>query len=80
MFTGEKETEPAACKFCDVSEAWLTLLDFRDLPAYRSAVRKFRPDYLCHVGAHTDLASPGSVVAAACLGHPGGSRPLECFL
>ena len=36
-------------------EEWLVELDFRDAGAYESAVRKFRPDYLFHLGAHTDL-------------------------
>ena len=43
------------CSDIDVNEAWLNLLDFRDLDAYRCAVRSFRPDYLFHVGAYTDL-------------------------
>jgi dTDP-4-dehydrorhamnose reductase len=39
----------------DVNEEWLTGCDFRDLAAYREHVIRFRPDYLFHIGAHTDL-------------------------
>lgn len=39
----------------DVNEPWLSLLDFRDLAAYRRDVESFRPDVLFHLGAHTDL-------------------------
>lgn len=43
------------CTDKDVNESWLSLLDFRDLDAYRKDVGQFRPDYLFHLGAHTDL-------------------------
>lgn len=43
------------CTDKDVNEDWLGLLDFRDLDAYRRDVRDFKPDYLFHLGAHTDL-------------------------
>ncbi len=43
------------CTDKDVNESWLELLDFRDLDAYRRDVRAFKPDYLFHLGAHTDL-------------------------
>ncbi len=43
------------CTDKDVNEEWLSLLDFRDLSAYRRDVRAFSPDYLFHLGAHTDL-------------------------
>ncbi len=43
------------CTDKDVNESWLSLLDFRDLAAYRADVERFRPDYLFHLGAHTDL-------------------------
>jgi dTDP-4-dehydrorhamnose reductase len=39
----------------DVNEPWLDLLDFRDLDGYRKDVEAWRPDYLFHLGAHTDL-------------------------
>jgi dTDP-4-dehydrorhamnose reductase len=43
------------CTDKDVNEPWLDLLDFRDLDGYRKDVEAFRPDYLFHLGAHTDL-------------------------
>lgn len=43
------------CSDIDVNEDWLSYLDFRDPVAYRSAVDAFRPDYLFHLGAYTDL-------------------------
>ena len=43
------------CTDKDVNEPWLSLLDFRDFDAYRKDVEAFKPDYLFHLGAHTDL-------------------------
>jgi dTDP-4-dehydrorhamnose reductase len=43
------------CTDIDVNESWLSYLDFRDLSAYRKDVRSFSPNYLVHLGAHTDL-------------------------
>jgi dTDP-4-dehydrorhamnose reductase len=43
------------CTDIDVNEEWLSFLDFRDLPAYRSEVKTFAPDVLVHLGAYTDL-------------------------
>ena len=43
------------CSDIDVNEDWLSYLDFRDLPSYLANVRAFNPDYLFHLGAHTDL-------------------------
>lgn len=43
------------CTDKDVNESWLSLLDFRDRDAYRADVMAFKPDYLFHLGAHTDL-------------------------
>lgn len=43
------------CTDKDVNESWLSFLDFRDLDAYRKDVKAYRPDYLFHLGAHTDL-------------------------
>jgi dTDP-4-dehydrorhamnose reductase len=39
----------------DTNEPWISLLDFRDLEAYRKDVINFAPDYLFHLGAHTSL-------------------------
>ncbi len=43
------------CTDIDVNEEWLSHLDFRDYDAYWKDVSKFKPDYLFHLGAHTDL-------------------------
>lgn len=43
------------CTDIDVNAPWLTYLDIRDLDAYRKDVSDFRPDYLFHLGACTDL-------------------------
>jgi dTDP-4-dehydrorhamnose reductase len=43
------------CTDIDVNEPWLRLLDFRDFHSYRNDVLDFRPDYLFHLGAYTDL-------------------------
>ena len=43
------------CTDKDPNEVWLSLLDFRDLDAYKKDVNDFRPDYLFHLGAYTDL-------------------------
>ena len=43
------------CTDKDVNEPWLSLLDFRDHDAYAADVTAFKPDYLFHLGAYTDL-------------------------
>ena len=43
------------CTDINLNEKWLEYLDFRDLESYRKDVKKFKPDYLFHIGAHTDL-------------------------
>ena len=43
------------CTDIDVNEDWLSYLDFRDYEAYREDVKIFRPDWLFHLGAYTDL-------------------------
>jgi dTDP-4-dehydrorhamnose reductase len=37
------------------TDEWIDILDFRDKKAYRDAVLAFKPDYLFHLGAYTDL-------------------------
>lgn len=39
----------------DVNESWLSFLDFRDKEKYFDDVCNFKPDYLFHLGAYTDL-------------------------
>lgn len=43
------------CTDKDVNEKWLEKLDFRDFDNYRAKVLTFKPDYLFHLGAYTDL-------------------------
>ena len=43
------------CTDKDVNESWLSFLDFRDRDAYIKDVMDFKPDYLFHIGAYTDL-------------------------
>jgi len=43
------------CTDIDVNASWLSYLDFRDFDAYRKDVIGFKPDYLFHLGAYTDL-------------------------
>ena len=43
------------CTDIDVNEEWLSYLDFRDYDAYRKEILDFKPDYLFHLGAFTDL-------------------------
>jgi len=43
------------CSDIDVNEKWLTYLDFREEGAYRKEVLSFKPDFLFHIGAFTDL-------------------------
>jgi len=43
------------CTDIDLNEDWLSYLDFRYYEKYRDDVIGFKPDYLFHIGAHTDL-------------------------
>ncbi len=43
------------CTDKDVNAEWLSFLDFRDFEAYKTDVLNFKPDYLFHLGAYTDL-------------------------
>lgn len=43
------------CTDIDVNEKWLSYLDFRDFEQYRRDVSQFKPDFLFHLGAYTDL-------------------------
>ncbi|HEY5587459.1 MAG TPA: NAD(P)-dependent oxidoreductase [Candidatus Paceibacterota bacterium] len=43
------------CTDKDVNEEWISFLDFRDFEAYKKDVEEFKPDYLFHLGAYTDL-------------------------
>ncbi len=52
QFNAEYELK---CTDKDVNDSWLGYLDFRDLEAYKKDVKAFKPDYLFHLGAYTDL-------------------------
>lgn len=52
QFNNEYELK---CTDKDVNEEWLSLLDFRDFDEYKKDVIEFKPDYLFHLGAYTDL-------------------------
>jgi dTDP-4-dehydrorhamnose reductase len=43
------------CTDIDVNEKWLSFTDFRNYEEYFRDVEKFLPNYLFHIGAHTDL-------------------------
>lgn len=50
-----KSSYELKCSDLDDSEDWISHLDFRDYKKYRDEVMGFAPDYLFHLGAHTDL-------------------------
>ncbi|UCG27612.1 MAG: NAD(P)-dependent oxidoreductase, partial [Bacteroidales bacterium] len=50
-----KDNFELKCTDIDVNEPWLSYLDFRDYDAYWKDVSGFKPDYLFHMGAYTDL-------------------------
>lgn len=50
-----KDEYTLKCTDKDVNENWLSFLDFRDFDKYKSDVFEFKPDYLFHLGAYTDL-------------------------
>jgi len=43
------------CTDIDTNENWLDYLDFRNYEAYRKDVKDFKPGWLFHLGAYTDL-------------------------
>jgi len=43
------------CTDIDLNEDWLSYCDIRDFTAYREDVVNFKPDFLFHLGAFTDL-------------------------
>jgi len=55
FYTQFREDSILKCTDKDVNESWLTYLDFRDYNAYKKDVTDFKPDYLFHLGAYTDL-------------------------
>ena len=52
QFTNDYELK---CTDIDINAEWSSYLDFRDYDRYKEDVAKFKPDWLFHLGAHTDL-------------------------
>ena len=50
-----KDEYDLKCSDIDVNEDWLEFLDFRNEIDYADAIQLFKPDYLFHLGAHTNL-------------------------
>lgn len=55
FYTQFKDNYEIKCTDKDVNEDWLSFLDFRDFDAYKKDILEFKPDYLFHLGAYTDL-------------------------
>jgi len=55
FYTQFKADYELKCTDKDVNDSWLSYLDFRDFEAYKKDVYDFKPDYLFHLGAYTDL-------------------------
>jgi dTDP-4-dehydrorhamnose reductase len=55
FYTQFKDDYEIKCTDKDVNVSWLSFLDFRDFDAYKKEVLDFKPDYLFHLGAYTDL-------------------------
>jgi dTDP-4-dehydrorhamnose reductase len=51
-FKGDYELK---CTDIDINEEWLSFCDIRDYQNYKRDVIEFKPDYLFHLGALTDL-------------------------
>ena len=52
VFQGEFSLK---CTDKNITSDWITECDFRELDNYRKSVEDFKPDFLFHLGAHTDL-------------------------
>jgi dTDP-4-dehydrorhamnose reductase len=50
-----KDQYDIKCTDKDVNAEWLSFLDFREFDKYKKDVEDFKPDYLFHLGAYTDL-------------------------
>ena len=50
-----KQQYQLKCTDIDINEQWLQYLDFREFKEYRNDVFDFKPDYLFHLGAFTNL-------------------------
>ena len=50
-----KKNYDLKCSDVDLNEPWLSYLDFRNYELYKNDVFNFNPEYLFHLGAHTNL-------------------------
>lgn len=50
-----KDDYELKCTDKDVNSPWLSFLDFRNFEEYKKDVADFKPGYLFHLGAYTDL-------------------------
>jgi dTDP-4-dehydrorhamnose reductase len=50
-----KDDYALKCTDIDVNDFWLSYLDFRNFDEYYKDVNDYKPDYLFHLGAYTDL-------------------------
>jgi dTDP-4-dehydrorhamnose reductase len=55
FYTQFKDEYELKCTDIDLNSPWLSYLDIRDFDAYLHDVQNFKPDYLFHLGAYTDL-------------------------
>jgi dTDP-4-dehydrorhamnose reductase len=55
FYTEFKDSYTLKCTDIDVNEQWLGYCDMREYESYRTDVIAFKPDYLFHLGAYTDL-------------------------
>lgn len=55
FYANFKDEFELKCTDKDVNSDWLSFLDFRNFDSYKHDVLSFKPDYLFHLGAYTDL-------------------------
>ncbi len=55
IFNTFKKEYDLCCTDIDLNESWLSFLDFRKFNDYENKIREFKPHYLFHIGAYTDL-------------------------
>ena len=55
FYTQFKDMYFLKCTDIDLNEDWLSYCDFRNYDQYHKDVLEFKPDYLFHLGAFTDL-------------------------
>jgi len=55
FYNYSKNSFKIMCTDINITDNWIKYLDFRNFEDYFKDVTNFKPDYLFHVGAHTDL-------------------------